>query len=262
MKIALAQVDICWENTKKNFEMCKKYIKEASEKEVNLIIFPEMVLTGFTMDINSLKLSEDIIINCFKEEAIKNNINIGFGYGIKVNNKGENKFALISSTGEIKGIYSKIHPFSYTNEDKIFNKGNKIISTNIADVMVTPFICYDLRFPEIFQIASKKSQLIIVIASWPKERAKHWNILLRARAIENQCFVIGVNRVGEGDGLKYFGGSLILDPLGNNINEENNKECLIIENIDISLVDKIQKNITIKKDRREKFYKESEVNIV
>ena len=262
MKIALAQVNICWENTEENFEICNKYIKRASENEVDLIVFPEMVLTGFTMNINSLKLSEEYILNYFKEKAINNNINIAFGYGVKVNEKGENKFAIISSKGEVKGIYTKIHPFSYSGEDKIFNKGNKIISINIDNVMVTPFICYDLRFPEIFQIASKESQLIIIIASWPKEREEHWNILLRARAIENQCFIVGVNRVGEGDNIVYSGGSLILDPLGNNINKQSNKECLIIEDIDISLVNKVRGNITIKKDRREKFYKESEVIIV
>ncbi|MCI6191042.1 MAG: carbon-nitrogen family hydrolase, partial [Clostridium sp.] len=136
-----------------------------------------------------------------------------------------------------------------------------IISCKVGEASITPFICYDLRFPEIFQIASKKSEIIIVIASWPKEREEHWVTLLKARAIENQCFIIGVNRVGEGDGLEYSGASLIFDPLGNSLNEKINKEELIIKDINLSSIKEVREKINIKRDRREKLYKESEVKL-
>ena len=261
MKIALAQINIAWENSEENLNKCEKFIKEASEHKAELIVFPEMALTGFTMNINNLKLKEEVIINWAKKQAFENNINIALGYGIKCGEKGKNKFCIVSSKNTVLGTYTKLHPFSYSGENEKFYKGNEIISCNVEGVNITPFICYDLRFPEIFQAASKKSQIIIVIASWPREREEHWITLLKARAIENQCFVIGVNRVGEGDGIKYSGASLIFDPLGRSLNEKSSEEGLIIKDLDLSLIKEIREKINIKKDRREKLYKESEVKL-
>lgn len=261
MKVALAQINIAWENPKENLIKCEKFIKEASEKKADLIIFPEMALTGFTMNIKSLNLKEEFILDWIKSKAFENNINIALGYAIKVDEKGKNKFCIASSKNNILGLYTKIHPFSYSGEDEKFYKGNEIISCKVKDANVTPFICYDLRFPEIFQIASKKSEIIIVIASWPKEREEHWITLLKARAIENQCFIIGVNRVGMGEKIEYSGASLIFDPLGNSLNKKSSKEELIIRDLDLSKIKEIRETINIKKDRREKFYKESEVKL-
>lgn len=261
MKVALAQINIAWENPKENLIKCEKFIKKASEKNADIIIFPEMALTGFTMNVKSLNLKEEFILDWIKSKAFENNINIALGYGIKVNEKGKNKFCIVSSKKNILGLYTKIHPFSYSGEDEKFYKGNKIISCKVKDAHVTPFICYDLRFPEIFQIASKKSEIIIVIASWPKEREEHWITLLKARAIENQCFIIGVNRVGMGEKIEYLGASLIFDPLGNSLNKKSSKEELIIKDLDLSKIKEIRETINIKKDRREKFYKESEVKL-
>jgi len=261
MKIALAQINIAWENPKENLIKCENFIKNASEKKADLIIFPEMALTGFTMNINSLKLKEEFILEWAKRKAFENNINISLGYGIKCGEKGKNKFCVVSPKNTILGLYTKIHPFSYSKEDEKYYKGNEIISCKVGEASITPFICYDLRFPEIFQIASKKSEIIIVIASWPKEREEHWVTLLKARAIENQCFIIGVNRVGEGDGLEYSGASLIFDPLGNSLNEKINKEELIIKDINLSSIKEVREKINIKRDRREKLYKESEVKL-
>ena len=124
-------------------------------------------------------------------------------------------------------------------------------------ITITPFICYDLRFPEIFQIASKKSDLICVAANWPKEREKHWITLLTARAIENQCYIAGINRIGSGDGIDYSGCSMIIDPEGNILNNINNDEGIIISDIYEDKVKDIRRKFTLKRDRRESLYKSS-----
>ena len=254
MRLGLAQMDIVWENPLANMDKCQHFINLAAHNKVELILFPEMVLTGFTMNIDNLILSEEEIINWFKDKAIKNNINIGFGYAIKEGTKGSNKFAIVSKANVLLANYSKIHPFSYGGEDKKYYAGEEICFCNIQGTKITPFICYDLRFPEIFQIASKTSKLITIAANWPSSRQEHWLTLLKARAIENQCFIAGINRVGIGDEMEYSGGSVIISPLGEILNEVNNKEELIVKDIDFTLVNELRDSFSLKEDRREKLY--------
>ena len=254
MRLGLAQMDIVWEESSANMDKCQHFINLAAHNKVEFILFPEMVLTGFTMNIDKLILQEEEIINWFKDKAIKNNINIGFGYAIKEGTKGSNKFAIVSKDGVLLANYSKIHPFSYGGEDKKYYAGEEICFCNIQSTKITPFICYDLRFPEIFQIASKTSKLITVAANWPRSRQDHWLTLLKARAIENQCFIAGINRVGIGDGIEYGGGSVIISPLGEILNEVNNKEELIVKEIDFTLVNELRDFFSLKKDRREELY--------
>lgn len=254
MRLGLAQMDIVWEDTPANMDKCQEFIKLAAKSKVELILFPEMILTGFTMNIDKLNIPEDRIINWFKDKAIKNSINIGFGYAIKEKTKGINKFAIVSKEGLLLANYTKMHPFSYGGEDRKYDKGEEICFCNIESTKITPFICYDLRFPEIFQIASKTSKLITVAANWPKSRQEHWLTLLKARAIENQCFIAGINRVGIGDGIEYDGASVIINPLGEILNDINSREILIIEEIDFNLVNEIRDSFSLKDDRREELY--------
>jgi len=254
MKIGIAQVDIQWERSYENMKKIEKLIEEASKENIDLVLFPEMSLTGFTMNIDKLLQSESEIINWAKKVAIKNNINLGFGFAAPIDNKGVNRYAIISKDGDKLANYTKMHPFSYAKEDINYYKGIDIVSCKINEFDVAPFICYDLRFPEIFQIASKESQLIIVAANWPKSRENHWIALLRARAIENQCYIVGINRVGEGDGIEYNGGSLFIDPNGDMLNDITSNEELIIRDIDINEVKKIREAFEIKNDRRERLY--------
>ena len=251
---AIAQTDIIWENSSENMEKIEAFVKKASQNKVQLILFPEMVLTGFTMNINKLVLSEEKIISWIKQVAINNNINIGLGFAIKVDEKGKNKYAIVSKEGNVLIMYTKIHPFSYSGEDEKYYSGDEICVCKINEFQITPFICYDLRFPEIFQIASKEAQIITVAANWPKSREQHWITLLKARAIENQCYVIGINRIGLGDGLQYNGASIFVSPDGIFLNEMNSKEMLIIEELKMKAIKDIKDRFDIKKDRREELY--------
>ena len=156
MRLALAQMVIKWHNIDVNLEKCLKFIEEAVENNVDFIVFPEMCLTGYTMKIDSLPDDETYILDWFKDKAKKYNINIGIGYSIKNDDKGDNKFTIVSRKGELLSSYSKIHPFSKASEDIYYNKGENIVYAKVDDSIVSTFICYDLRFPEIFQEASKK----------------------------------------------------------------------------------------------------------
>lgn len=255
MIIAIAQIDITWEDSNENIKTIEDFVKKASENEVELILFPEMALTGFTMDINKLLVSEDEIISWIKKVAVNNNINIGIGFAVKVDERGKNKYVVVSKEGKILTMYTKIHPFSYSGEDNRYYSGDEICICKIKEFNITPFICYDLRFPEIFQLASKEAQIITVAASWPKSREQHWITLLKARAIENQCYVIGINRVGSGDGVYYNGASIFVSPSGEILNEMNSEEMLIIQDLKIEKIRDVKDRFDIKKDRREELYR-------
>jgi predicted amidohydrolase len=250
----IAQIDIIWNNMPKNMKKIEELVMEASQNNVELILFPEMALTGFTMNINKLILSEEEILKWISHIAVDNNINIGLGFAIKVDEKGKNKYVIVSKEGNILALYTKIHPFSYSGEDGKYYKGSEIFNCEIKEFQITPFICYDLRFPEIFQAASKKSQVITVAASWPKAREEHWITLLKARAIENQCYIIGINRIGLGDGIEYGGKSIFVNPDGKILNQMNSKEMLIIEDLKMTAIEEVKYRFDIKKDRREDLY--------
>jgi len=252
--IGIAQVDMAWEDSISNMTKFEKLIRKAAENGVELVLFPEMALTGFTMDIHKLSLSESDIVSWIRRLSLDNNISIGFGYAVKVDEKGKNKYIIVSNEGNTLASYTKIHPFSHGGEDKKYYSGNDISSCLINEFKITPFICYDLRFPEIFQIASKESHIITVAASWPKEREEHWLTLLKARAIENQCYIIGINRVGVGGSLEYNGGSIFVNPNGEILNELGSEEMLIIREININDIAKVRHKLDTKKDRREELY--------
>jgi predicted amidohydrolase len=252
--IGIAQMDIIWEDSNKNMKKIQDFIKKASKNKVDLILFPEMALTGFTMDLNKLLLLEKEIINWIKKVARNNNINIGLGFAIKVDEKGKNKYIMVSKDGQILAMYTKMHPFSYSGEEKKYHSGDGICVCKINEFQITPFICYDLRFPEIFQMASKEAQIITVAANWPKEREEHWITLLKARAIENQCYIIGINRVGLDDVLEYNGASIFVSPSGEILNEVNSEEILIMEDLEIKKIKQVKDKFDIKKDRREELY--------
>ncbi|MFL0245860.1 carbon-nitrogen family hydrolase [Candidatus Clostridium stratigraminis] len=255
MKIALAQMSVEFENKEKNKEKCRSFIKEAKDKACDLIIFPEMTLTGFSMNTKEIAEDNNDTIDWFKNKAINYGLYIGFGHVVRMNEKCENRFTIVSPDNKEILSYAKIHPFSYSLEDKYYKGGNSILLTRISGFMISPFICYDLRFPEIFQIASKECHLITVAANWPKSRRDNWITLLKARAIENQCYVAGVNVVGMINGYEYSGDSLIIDPIGRVIAKVEEKEELLIGEIDIDTVLRFRDHFPIKKDRREELYK-------
>jgi omega-amidase len=168
-------------------------------------------------------------------------------YGFIENGKKKNFNTLVhlNNQGKIINTYRKIHPFSYANEDKYFGKGKNPTITKVKGLKFGLSICYDLRFPELYRLyAKEKVDCIVDIANWPETRIEHWRTLLKARAIENQCYVVGVNRVGDDPKLHYNGFSSVFDPMGKEIVAVENEEKVIVAEIDKSYVDERRKKIT------------------
>lgn len=256
MKVALAQMDIIWEDKEKNKNKILDFITEAKGLNVEFIVFPEMTLTGFSMNIDLIGEINGETIEWFKDVAKHYSINIGFGCVEKIEGKtGKNKFIIVNAEGIIISDYTKIHPFSYGLEDKYYKNGENIELSKINEFTVSTFICYDLRFPEIFQIASNKAELIVVAANWPESRKEHWISLLKARAIENQCYILGVNRFGYGNNIFYSGNTMIVSPYGNILVECEGKELLLTYDIDIKEVLDLRNKFPLKNDRKVDIYK-------
>ena len=247
LKIALGELDIKWEDKKHNMDTCHSLIKEASKNKVDLVIFPEMSLTGFSMNTNVISENNLDTFLWFKSQAEKYKMSIGFGWVRHNKNFFENIYSIISE--DLNSIsYSKIHLFSPGNEDKFYTAGKDIFKIKIKDFNICPFICYDLRFPDIFMKASKDCGLITVSANWPAQRKEHFLTLLSARAIENQCYIAGVNRRGLGNGVLYSGDSCIFDPDGNRVTSKVIKldnNLLFISEISMDKVLELRKSFNM-----------------
>lgn len=254
MRIALISLNQSWEDKKKNLIKCENYILKAKIKNANLIIFPELTLTGFSFNIDSISEHYDSseTIRFFKKLAINNKINIIFGVCIQTKEGANNKSILVNSLGKVVIDYSKIHLFSFANEDKYFIPGKKISFGNFnkkTSIGIT--ICYDLRFPELYHLLSKNCEVIINIANWPLERIDHWRTLLKARAIENQLFIVGVNRTGiDFNKLSYPSSSMIFGPTGNKCKPVYKTKIIGIYDIDINEVAMSRKLFPNIHDRR------------
>jgi len=251
MNLGLVQYSPVWENPEENILEIESLIKSAN-KNLDLLIFPEMTLTGFTM--NSEKFAEEIdgigtqyFLNL--SARLKTNIFAGI-----IERDGENIYNSLvhfDSFGLIRARYRKIHPFSYAKEDQFYNAGDETVITQIDKIKFGLSVCYDLRFPELYRLyAKERIEILVDIANWPIPRIDHWKSLLKARAIENQCFMIGVNRVGTDPFNSYNGCSAVFDPMGNEIIQIENEEKIIEAEIDLEKVSATRSNLPFLHDIR------------
>jgi len=249
MKIGLVQYSPVWEDKEANKEKIFDLL-DANKSVVDLLIFPEMTLTGFTM--RSEKFAEQIEGESFAYfVSVAEKFECDIIAGIIVNKSGKyfNTLIHIEKNGKLINHYHKIHPFSYSNEDNHYSGGDKPIVTKVNGWKTGLSICYDLRFPELYrQYARDRVHLLINIANWPDTRIDHWLTLLKARAIENQCYVVGVNRVGDTQGLHYNGFSCIYDPMGKTVVSIENEERIITAEIDDNIVDEIRNKFPFLED--------------
>ena len=258
MNIALVSLDQVWEDKNLNWKKCKHYIYKVLEHKAEIIIFPETTLTGFSTNVskNSEKKSESITLARFQKEARKNSIAIVFGMIVEEKKSFFNKVFFISCTGDIIGEYSKIHTFSNAGEDKVIKSGNEIIVVEYKNYKIGMSICYDLRFPELYSAIGRRSDLIVNIANWPKKRVAHWNTMLSSRAIENQIFVAGVNRIGiDGNGLEYVESSTMYNANGERVKAYIELSGVKIYDIKKKDQKKYREEFGTIKDRKIEFYK-------
>jgi omega-amidase len=210
MKVAALQLDIAWQDREENFKIVTEYAAMAADNGADMLVLPEMFATGFSMDpaVTAEPPGGDTasFMRCLAKE---NKIGVLGGYVLKADDgKGHNVAVAIDKTGHELAIYSKAHLFSYLGEDKFHEAGDGPVPFEFEGLRCACFICYDLRFPELFRLVADNCDAVFVIASWPRDRQSHWDVLLPARAVENQLYMVGVNRVGMGGGLEFLGSAL------------------------------------------------------
>jgi predicted amidohydrolase len=236
MYVAGVQLDIVWENKTANHEKVRALVSAAKLPKGALVALPEMFATGFSMNVAEIAQTEQRETETFLAGLAKElGIFVCGGVVVRASDgRGLNQSVTFAPDGALVARYSKIHPISYGGETEQYQGGSEILTYRAGPVDVAPFVCYDLRFPEIFRSAVRKgAQLYTVIANWPEPREAHWLALLKARAIENQAFVIGVNRCGSDPKLAYSGRGQVIDPRGNVLADGGNKEGVFGAEIDL-----------------------------
>lgn len=261
MRIALTQMNPLWEAPEANRELCRRLVQQAADHQADWILFPEMTLTGFTMRPEFFSESADTTsaTNVFFQ-TLSLQYKIGIGYGSIVQETSSDSHPYCNQLRLVQqGVsllqYNKIHPFSYGEEANHYHGGTQIQTAvdPVTGTAVSGFICYDLRFPEIFQIASQTATVIFVIANWPESRISHWHLLLQARAVENQCYIAGINRTGSGGGIQYIASSVIYDPYGQRITPPSDAP-LILADIEPDIALQYRRDFPLKEDRRPELY--------
>lgn len=214
LKVTVVQTALKWEDPEVNIAHFGKLISTI-ESPSDLIVLPETFATGFAMKASKIALPahKNLVLDWMKDMAQKHQSAICGSITVDDNGQFFNRFHFVEPSGKVSH-YDKKHLFRMAGEDEEFSAGNDIVIINYKGWRIKPMICYDLRFP-VWSRSVNDSDLIIYVANWPAPRINAWTTLLKARAIENQCYVIGANRIGEdGNGLEYVGQSIIVDPKG------------------------------------------------
>ena len=241
MKIAIFQYAPVWEDKEANMQKLRD-MAAAANCSGGLMVFPELTLTGFTMRSRSFaEDSEGPTTMFFSELARKYRAHV-FGGLIKAESgKFYNCLLHLDNNGVLRSVYRKIHPFSFSGENRFYKGGRQAVITRVGEVETGMTICFDLRFPELYRHYGKaRTPLIINIANWPSSRIYHWETLLEARAIENQCFVVGANRVGNDRKNAYNGHSMVIHPFGEQILQAGGEEGVYTVDVDINEVMRVR----------------------
>ena len=252
MKIAVIQYDIAWADRQANFNALRPIITEAVHNGARLIVLPEMFSTGFVVDRDDIGEPVSGPSSAFLS-TMAQELNVYIGGSCPEVAPDDlrpfNTFVVASPDGS-QHRYSKIHPFTYGGEDKHFRAGQEHVTIDIDGLRTSLFVCYDLRFADEFWACAHDTDIYLVPANWPTARREHWMALLRARAIENQAYVVGCNRVGDGGGLNYSGDSLVIDPLGTILAQGQSEACILYAEIEPAFVSDVRTKYPFLQDRR------------
>lgn len=264
LTITTIQTKLFWEDKKANLQMLEKKINGIGEK-TEVVILPEMFSTGFSMQ--SEKLAESMegeTVKWMKDMATKNKIILTGSIIIKDEGEYYNRLFWMLPNGQF-GYYDKRHLFCLANEDEHYSAGNKRLIASVKRWKINLQICYDLRFPvwsrnRLVQIPANETDeenaaqqpeydLLIYVANWPDKRSHAWRTLLMARAIENQSYVVGVNRVGtDNNDFNYMGDTMVVDPLGEKLYHLVNEEGINTITLQKEKLDEVRTNIPFWKD--------------
>ena len=250
LTISFLQSNIHWEDKAANLAMFTSKIK-AIEEQTEIIILPEMFNTGFSMNPSILAENMDgETVTWMKQMAAEKRSIVTGSLIIREQDKFYNRLIWMQPNG-VYGYYDKRHLFSYAGEDKEFTPGNKRLIAQLKGWKINTQICYDLRFPIWSRQANENEyDILLFVASWPMKRIEAWKALLTARAIENQCYVIGLNRTGiDGNGFDYSGDSMLIDPMGVAIFSNHHEEITHTFQIDKKQVQEVRERLPFLKDK-------------
>ena len=250
MKIAIFQTTLIWQEPENNRNLIEKYLHSCKET-FDLLLLPEMFTTGFTMTPSEIAESMDgITIQWLKNLARDKKIAVTGSLIIKEQEQFYNRLVFIFPDGTLEW-YDKRHLFSLAGEEKVYTKGKEKRIIEYKGWKICPLICYDLRFP-VFSRNVEAYDLLIYVANWPKPRINAWNALLKARAIENMVYAVGVNRIGsDANQLEYTGSSQVVDYLGNEILNAQEEQGIFVVEINKENMLETRKKLNFLNDRDE-----------
>lgn len=249
--VAAIQHDIVWEDPDATMALVGPLIRSAVDDGARLVVLSEMWATGFSMNTDQIAQEPNGSIPTFMHDvAAEAGVWIAGSFAEQTAgfDRPTNRFVLAGPDGE-DHRYSKVRPFTYGGENEHYDAGSVVHTFTIDGVRITPLICYDLRFANLFWDKATDTDCFVVPANWPASRREHWIALLRARAIENQAYVVGVNRIGSGGGLDYTGDSRIVDPMGETITAPSGQAAVITANIDEQQVRDVRTQFPFMNDR-------------
>ena len=236
MHVVAVQFDIAWEDRAANHAKVAALLERQPPPRDSVVVLPEMFASGFSMNVAKTAQDETRADERFVA-ALCRRFGVwcvaGVVSGGASREMGRNEAVAVGPQGQLVARYCKMHPFSLAGEDRCCERGADVATFDCAGFTLAPVICYDLRFPELFRLATRRgASVFLVIANWPDARAEQRLILLRARAIENQAYVVGVNRVGDDPGHHYAGQSVVIDPRGDVIAQAGDGEQLLHADLD------------------------------
>ncbi len=254
MIIAALQLDITWEDKEANYWRVQQLAKRSLSHKPDLIVLPEMFATGFSMSTQVTAEPMDGPTPTFlRELARSHKVAVVGGFALDTQRgKTQNCALAVDPQGNDLAVYAKTHLFSFMGEDEHHEAGAGLVPFNLGGLRCACIICYDVRFPELLRPHVEELDAVFVMASWPAQRQSHWDILLPARAVENQLYVVGVNRVGHGKGLDYTGGTAVYHPLGHALARAGAgpQETIITADIHAEEVANVRKAMPFLDDRR------------
>jgi len=251
LTVTLVQTNLVWEDKNANLAALEEKIKSIGGKK-EIVILPEMFSTGFSMQPSSL--AENMhgeSVEWMRRISREERVILTGSLIIEEDGAFYNRLLWVLPNGQY-GIYDKRHRFAFAGEDQSYTAGNKRLIASVKGWKINMQVCYDLRFPVWARqqtAAEPEYDVLVYVANWPERRNTAWKTLLRARAIENQCYVIGVNRVGEdGNGIAHSGDSMVIDPLGEILYHKENEEDVFTLTLDREHLEKVRRQFPFWKD--------------